>query len=897
MTDRNFGAEIWDRVGSIDGGRIVLNALPSRVIVTDDELFEFRVREIEIVIDDNNAPRERTILRLVTKQSNSRGFNELMTLGGIVNVSVERMTDDGQRIFGTVQMLKAATAGGSVEPPYPAELKHSPEMNALVSPVFNSQGEVVWFHALCLNDGGKKASAVEKRRRIRRAMKQRGASTTPWHDRPAAKSPSAHKIALQFINKNGEQLICPIDIKPEAIEELRHVPERVPPGMLEPGETLVDFIMRSLVMLVDGHREAHDLLTAEAWASLSAYLMWYVIWQRDDKELQQRAPHESFYATFQRHADDDQYIDCYVHWGELPVPEGAEPLLACAGFVEWFALPMHRTARNADRLQRELKEEFGISSVEITRFLAEISGGLSSDGSWTLRNAIYDEQQKTWLCRRLDSDGIYEWATLHANGTWGVIENAANGLAWWQRIVEYWGNKNDGVTHGGSIDPRDIRQFALLAAKVQRMLADPAKLSFPVEFINAFAKWGIIEHWTPAVKRRLFAASCAKLAVRLREAHKFVFDHMFSRLVVEAAEQDPATIERALITARLPFENCWIEWDRSTSIDRHRWEAGHDRWGMLISPTQWPDIFEIVVVIGDNPSGTRDPRSADQRRGLAIVPGALLVNFREPISTEIGVVHVVISDPTDSGEFGDEEQIMGYDYYERWKSSRAALMKQIAQHGRFIIDALPYDPPIVDILQREYKADKGAFARGDGSLQEYLGLCSLAVPGVFREAIAGCALVATHVGGGPLVKELAAKTKTSYYSGRFHPAIEYKVLQLARPMPAPHLWRKVFRKKPSGPVRWHQVIGSWHHRRAPNAQCDKHPRACPIAVWNAVEPREEPSDGGHPLTEVQPDDIQACILCKRHRWFVKDHARGDVREGMLEKDYEITATEKARSAS
>jgi hypothetical protein len=40
-------------------------------------------------------------------------------------------------------------------------------------------------------------------------------------------------------------------------------------------------------------------------------------------------------------------------------------------------------------------------------------------------------------------------------------------------------------------------------------------------------------------------------------------------------------------------------------------------------------------------------------------------------------------------------------------------------------------------------------------------------------------------------------------------------------------------------------------------------------------------------------NLQECALCQRHRWFVRDHARGDADLGMIEKRYQIIAAQSA----
>jgi hypothetical protein len=363
----------------------------------------------------------------------------------------------------------------------------------------------------------------------------------------------------------------------------------------------------------------------------------------------------------------------------------------------------------------------------------------------------------------------------------------------------------------------------------------------------------------------VFGPSFTTARTRLREAHKLVFDHDFSALVCEAAKADPEKLCAMLNTARMPFEQCWIEWNRSTMPDipgLHPMEQFKGPWGALVTPRPFPDQYEIMLAF----------RTGNQRDGF-VLPGGLLVNFRE-----------VLPEPKSKPKPMARREMLDSAYRQCWSAARYdEWLDTLAGHTVYWAGAPPYGNPLIDLIDflfgREVDAEIGEFFN---AMAELAG-------SAYREIIAGCALVATHVGGSPLVREVAARSKSTYYKGKFHPAIEYKVIQLARPMPAPHLWRRAFPRGAATPARFHTVIGSWHHNRAPNRYCAHHPRACPIALWQPVAPVEEPTD----LPDKAPPerhDQQACSLCRRKRWWVRDHARGNPDEGMLEKGYEITAT-------
>ncbi len=386
--------------------------------------------------------------------------------------------------------------------------------------------------------------------------------------------------------------------------------------------------------------------------------------------------------------------------------------------------------------------------------------------------------------------------------------------------------------------------FAILAEAVAQILADPRKLRAPPELAWAFA-----EYLFPALPSKLWGRSCKRAGVQLAQAHKFVFDQDFSRLVVDFAEQSPETIERVFATARPPFEHCWIEWDRKYSPDFKSPEDYDHQIGMLLVPGDVKGEHDVMVVIG--PPGEGEP---------LIVPGVLQCSFHHPLK----------------GVGSDVEALFGFDYYQRWPRQRDRMaMSRLHKYGTYALGGPPYGDALTEVAAQLIQLGKGPGL-------EILQICASCVPGVFRELICGLALVATHIGGTPIVKQTVSRTQKRYYAGKFHPAVEYKILQLVRPVTTPRVLRRAFPRTTPQPARWHQVMGAWHHRCAPAAACAIHPRACPVAQWQPVV-----EDDGQP-----GGDLQACTVCRRHRWFVRDHARGDPDLGMVDKGYEIVASER-----
>jgi hypothetical protein len=389
-----------------------------------------------------------------------------------------------------------------------------------------------------------------------------------------------------------------------------------------------------------------------------------------------------------------------------------------------------------------------------------------------------------------------------------------------------------------------VRGFATLAETVARQLSDPDKLAFslPKSIGETFARLGIDRR----ARRRLF--DCATAATTLAQARKFVFADDFSRLVCETAARDPATIERIFATARAPYATCWIEWDRSLTP-----ELAADkptRWGVLVTPSSDKDELWLLVIASASETGGRP----------MILPAGVRLSFDRPVMTPRADIET------------DAWTTFGPDYFERWKRRQLEPMTRLALHAGPVLGIPPFSR-LLDIYGDAFERDEAT--------KEILQLTGLYAGGVVREIICSFALIATHIGGLPLADEVAVTAPRHYYGGRFHPSYEYKILRLARPMTAPRLVRRVFPKTPPQPTRWHEVIGSWHHRRAPTVLCGIHPRACARAQWQKIFDQD-----GEPVGS----NLQACAICRRHRWFVADHARGDPSLGTLEKDYEVTAS-------
>jgi hypothetical protein len=183
------------------------------------------------------------------------------------------------------------------------------------------------------------------------------------------------------------------------------------------------------------------------------------------------------------------------------------------------------------------------------------------------------------------------------------------------------------------------------------------------------------------------------------------------------------------------------------------------------------------------------PPSCSSTRFPNVCPGALLVSFTDVVN-HAGDFHRITAYKT-----AHHEQLLGKKYCEhwgidgidpavnpewakvyphhdhkRWTPGYVKATVELTIHGKFVLGPGPFGG-----LFRDFSR---AMATAREEVHHYFSDCARVAPTIFREFMVGCALVATHVGGGPLVKTIAAKTDKSFYRGKFHPPIEYKVLQL-----------------------------------------------------------------------------------------------------------------------
>jgi len=127
-------------------------------------------------------------------------------------------------------------------------------------------------------------------------------------------------ITLKFTSLTGEGLSWSSEVSPEAVAQLRTLPEHLPP--LD-DDGFVPGILKSLALLVDYHRKAHDALLPDVRDALHQEISWWAIWHKDDAaahELRERCGWDDVTIEFRRKNPDA--LDVCVSWGRPPPTDG-----------------------------------------------------------------------------------------------------------------------------------------------------------------------------------------------------------------------------------------------------------------------------------------------------------------------------------------------------------------------------------------------------------------------------------------------------------------------------------------------------------------------------------------------------------------------------------------------
>ncbi len=406
------------------------------------------------------------------------------------------------------------------------------------------------------------------------------------------------------------------------------------------------------------------------------------------------------------------------------------------------------------------------------------------------------------------------------------------------------------------------KPFATLADEFRASLVDNARMGYPPEVLE------------PEVRRRA-EASCRTLLPILHRSHRIVLEPDFTHLASQLTLQEPVDLARYLDLARLPFDNLWLEWpqrDRASStIGLSYQKDWHipQRVGVLIWPSG-DDAYQLVAVSGY----TNQQGFATQ---CAPSPVGMIFSMTHDIDALSDITYADDRDDPNAQRDIDECPI-GHHYMEviRGKTpEQVGLAQAIAKQARISI-APPFGPLHRETILRATAAGQTDVVERQ---QQWLGLNTREINGLWRWLIAVFGLYNT--GGGEFVFSQGKSQKKQAYRGGMLPKYEYRIVKLKKPV-APEVIKRSLPSTSTLGRRQHTVEAAWHHRRLATAECSRHPKACPIAFWDKVEPDDAEIDGNK--------DQWRCGVCKRIRWRVKAHTRGDKALGIVDKGIRVTAS-------
>jgi len=367
----------------------------------------------------------------------------------------------------------------------------------------------------------------------------------------------------------------------------------------------------------------------------------------------------------------------------------------------------------------------------------------------------------------------------------------------------------------------------------------------------------------------------------LNRAVKFKLTQEFVDIIDRWSELRPPAIDQVLMTARLPAVPTWLEicfenheaahigalvtYYRDDRRQRFTQLGMHRSSGLAVGDAIW---YEIQMYYADD-------------GGPHIYPLPMALLFRPNGNVDDALFNKG-ADKTglsyDEVREAHRNVLLGREYCKRWRKFKPLLL-DIAAHGMWI-ETYPGAFPVAF-----FKVGGEQHGYGDEFEKRRIDHLSASMDesgALFRKMLATLALISTHIGGGTNIRSNRETSPRQFIKGKFLPTYEYKVLSLTRPMTAPTLLRRTVltQARSIDGVRWHEVQGAWHHRRAITAVCQMHPRACPQAIWTPMF-----DDDGNKLGA----DQQRCELCDRKRWRIEQHSRGDKSLGVVEKDYEVRA--------
>lgn len=335
----------------------------------------------------------------------------------------------------------------------------------------------------------------------------------------------------------------------------------------------------------------------------------------------------------------------------------------------------------------------------------------------------------------------------------------------------------------------------------------------------------------------------------------------FAKLAATMLLTSPRHLVTALASARMPYDEVWIEWDDRARIavlnPAHASEA-EPRAGFLIRPVneeaRLVGLYQATLVAGE---------------GGGAVPATVGFDFclNQPFPVE------------------DIQR-------------RANLFEVLGPATRHLLREAPVGP-LFDVLRQAshvaalnahalylptrplglmlWATMREAAAAGERTIyerqSEWLRKSAVSAGGLFCWVVAVLALLAYRPDRPDIVRT-PAKGLGGIARGRILPGYNYQVVTLARPMTQRQVFTGLQREYAHpGPRAQHDVEAAWHYR---HGRGDPH---CEHA-WE-VRIDEDGNALGH--------DQQVCPKCNRFRWRVGSHKRGDPRYGIIEKGQRIVA--------
>ena len=411
------------------------------------------------------------------------------------------------------------------------------------------------------------------------------------------------------------------------------------------------------------------------------------------------------------------------------------------------------------------------------------------------------------------------------------------------------------------------KPFATLADEFRSALVDTSRIGYPLEVLE------------PEVRRRA-DASCRSILPILHKSHRIVLEPDFTQLASQLTFQEPVDLARYLDLARLPFDNLWLEWpqdDRASSIIGRNYKKDRHipkKVGVLI----WPagdESYQLIAV-----SGYTNQQGFATQCGPS--PVGMVFSMTENIDNLASIVYDDDRDDPHAQRDIDECPI-GMHYMEAIRAKhpeQVGLAEAIAAHARISI-APPFGHLHRETMQ---KADASNEVDVKERQQVWLGINAREINGLWRWLI--CVFGLYNTGGGEFVFTQGKSQKKQAYRGGILPKYEYRIVSLKKPV-APEVIKRSLPSTSTLGRRQHTVEASWHHRRLETAECSRHPKVCPIAFWTKVEPDDAEVEGNK--------DQWRCGVCKRLRWRVKAHPRGNKALGIVDKGIRVTASGAART--